>query len=348
MTAKRHQLRPLPKQVAQQSTLLASWVIVIYRLLEYKGLYAKGIFEDSGIDLKSLRNPEARIPHHLVSDHVWRIAAKEIGDEVFVLDSAKVKFPGMYHSLSIAMSNAPNILTGLGYLAAFRRIFHPLSRINLSEVSEGYSLYWGPKAPYVTTCASDALISSVIGQCRELTSESFAPKYVLLKHKLSDRARIAYENFFKAPVSDEQLENSMIFDRRTLREPLLTANPRIERMCVQLTKEYIGTLDQKEIVNTAYCKIVEALPTQLHTEDAIADDLNISLRTLQRRLHGAGTSFDRLLKEVRKELALSYMHDVGLSIQEVSYLVGFKEPGNSSRAFKKWTGETPSSYRSEI
>ena len=69
-------------------------------------------------------------------------------------------------------------------------------------------------------------------------------------------------------------------------------------------------------------------------------------RTLQRKLAGEGSSFSKLLDEVRKELAERYIEDQTRTISEVSFLLGFSESSAFSRAFRRWTGEAPSRYRS--
>ena len=68
--------------------------------------------------------------------------------------------------------------------------------------------------------------------------------------------------------------------------------------------------------------------------------LGLTSRSLQRRLKDEGTAFQTLREDVRRELAQRYLSD-GLSIAEISFLLGFSEPSAFFRAFKRWTGKTP-------
>jgi len=78
---------------------------------------------------------------------------------------------------------------------------------------------------------------------------------------------------------------------------------------------------------------------------AVARQLKISPRSLQRRLRGQGTSYQALLDDVRRELALRYLDEPCVSVTEVAFLVGFTEPSAFHRAFKRRTGTTPAEAR---
>ena len=81
-------------------------------------------------------------------------------------------------------------------------------------------------------------------------------------------------------------------------------------------------------------------------EDATAKALHMSVRSLQRKLKQEGATFKKLLDETRRELSLSYIKDKHTSINEITYLLGYSDPANFSRAFKRWTGTPPSTARS--
>lgn len=77
----------------------------------------------------------------------------------------------------------------------------------------------------------------------------------------------------------------------------------------------------------------------------MAQALLLSQRTLQRRLQEEGTSYQQLLDDTRRELAEQYLGQVDLTLLEVAYLLGFADPSNFFRAFRRWFGETPGEYR---
>ena len=71
----------------------------------------------------------------------------------------------------------------------------------------------------------------------------------------------------------------------------------------------------------------------------------MNVRTLRRRLQNENKTFKTQLNSVRQEQANRYIRDSIKSLAEISYLLGFSEMSSFSRAFKRWTGETPSHYR---
>ena len=77
----------------------------------------------------------------------------------------------------------------------------------------------------------------------------------------------------------------------------------------------------------------------------IANQLNMSYRTLRRRLSAEGLSFKQIHKEVVMGLATAYLRQTDLSTQEIAFLVGYSEVANFHRAFKTWFKQTPGAYR---
>ena len=92
-------------------------------------------------------------------------------------------------------------------------------------------------------------------------------------------------------------------------------------------------------------QLTAQLSSGMANQESIANELHMSLRTLQRKLESEGTTFKRLLEETRKGLAIQYMAESHHSVNEITYLLGFSEASNFSRAFKRWTGQSPSAYR---
>lgn len=91
--------------------------------------------------------------------------------------------------------------------------------------------------------------------------------------------------------------------------------------------------------------LLEALPGGMADVAHVASSLAVSERSLQRQLEQEGTSFAQVLRKVRESLARHYLERTALTIQEISFLLGFGQPASFFRAFRSWTGQTPSAVR---
>jgi AraC-like DNA-binding protein len=103
-----------------------------------------------------------------------------------------------------------------------------------------------------------------------------------------------------------------------------------------------------DLVSSVERAVASAMSRGVPDIDAIATQLGVGSRTLQRRLAEAETGFQELVDTVRRSYAERYLADNRLAITEVAFLVGFSEPSNFHRAFRRWTGTTPAAYRARL
>ena len=94
--------------------------------------------------------------------------------------------------------------------------------------------------------------------------------------------------------------------------------------------------------------VCRLLPQGEPKRDAVAQALCLSQRTLQRRLQEEGTSFQQLLDDTRRELVVQYLAQPNLTLLEIAYLLGFADPSNFFRAFRRWFASTPGEYRARL
>ena len=306
---------------------------------------AEQLFEEAGLNPHRLSHPETRIPHRNVTQ-IWNKVAELTGNQAFGLTTAKMIFPTMLHSLSMAMYSTSTLESMFEHVVRYCRTIQPLSVMRFQQREKDFLYVWGSPAPYVSQVATEGLGAAIIAVARQLYGHHFAPMRVsLISGKPEDLS--VYTDFFRSPVEFSADENIMYLDKTVLQQPLLTANRSVEMKCLEMTTDYLARLDRHDIVNLVYSKLLALLPTHNYSEEVIAESLCLSRRTLQRKLHDAGTSYDSLLQTTRRDLALGYVNNDNLSIGEISYLLGFSNPGNFIRAFKRWTERTPGNYRIE-
>ena len=121
-----------------------------------------------------------------------------------------------------------------------------------------------------------------------------------------------------------------------------TAPP--ERPGPMLTEE-LARLDKADVVSRCRAAVLEQLSSGEGTEEEVAKQLHMSPRTLQRKLAEANMTYLQLLDDTRKDLALRYIEDPRRSVTDITFSLGFSQPSAFTRAFKRWTGLSPTDHR---
>jgi AraC-like DNA-binding protein len=158
--------------------------------------------------------------------------------------------------------------------------------------------------------------------------------------------RAEYERIFGAPVVFDSHWNAMLIDQRWMGHRI-AALPRY--VFGVLSEHADALLKDLESSKSIRGRVESLLMPLLHKGDAsmdlIAGKLGLSRQTLFRKLKAEGTTFEKVLDDLRHRLAVDYLSGRKVSVNETAYLVGFSEPASFSRAFKRWTGTSPRTLR---
>jgi AraC-like DNA-binding protein len=151
-----------------------------------------------------------------------------------------------------------------------------------------------------------------------------------------------YERVFGAPVVFGAKWNALLIDKAFLS----LKQPRTNRYVFGLLSQRAEALLKSLAgANTTRAAVETLLIPILHTgepsAERIAEKLGLSRPTLYRKLKTENTTFEKLLDELRRKMALHYLDGKKVSINETAYLVGFSDPSAFSRAFRRWTGTSP-------
>lgn len=190
--------------------------------------------------------------------------------------------------------------------------------------------------------ANEQVLASFATVLRQVTGITEI-REVRIAHEILDAAE--HRAHFAAPlrVTDE---NAVVLSASMLQGKPRAADPAIEQFLVAQIEAAVS--DTKDPIATAVSRaIVELLPDGVPTLDDIAPRLETSERTLRRRLVDAGTTYDQLLTGIQRERALVLLAG-SYAIGEIALAVGFADPAGFSRAFKRWTGKTPSEARRQL
>jgi AraC-like DNA-binding protein len=154
-----------------------------------------------------------------------------------------------------------------------------------------------------------------------------------------------YTAAFGCPVRFNAPSNAIVGSLAEFRRPLTSGSESFRRRITQQAERFLAALPSLDFFEDRVCAQIEAeLPSGNTNAAAVAEKLNVSARTLHRRLHQESTSYQDLLDRVRFRLAVRHL-GAGRTVAEVAHLVGFAQASTFHRAFKSWTGETPAEYQ---
>lgn len=155
-----------------------------------------------------------------------------------------------------------------------------------------------------------------------------------------------YENAFKASVHFNAEQIGIRLSSRYLNQPILGADARRRDILQERVTStwFAGAMDTPTLVRRALR--ISLIQHQM-SATAVAMQIGMRRRTVQRRLNDANLPFQQLLDETRCDFAQQLLLGTKLNISEISAIVGYRQPGIFSRAFSEWVGITPLKWRME-
>jgi AraC-like DNA-binding protein len=157
-----------------------------------------------------------------------------------------------------------------------------------------------------------------------------------------------YRLFFYGTHKFNQENTRLSFDQKYLDLPIVRSREELPELMEEAPYIFLVKPNNTASINAQIRRILENnLEPEMPDFESVAFQLNTSSQTLRRRLKDEDTSFQAIKDQVRRDLAIYYLSDNSLSINEIALKVGFTEPSTFHRAFKKWTGITPGDYRSD-
>lgn len=167
----------------------------------------------------------------------------------------------------------------------------------------------------------------------------------LIHNATADRR--AYEDYFSCPVSFGASTSELRFAAAILETPMPMRDADTSSLCQQQCQFLLARMSKSSGFIDNVRQLIVARPGFFPDIDYIAEKLNMTSRTLRRKLDAEGSSYQQILTELRYQLAREYLSTSSLPLEEISVLLGYNSPGNFTNAFKRWHGSSPSRFRQE-
>lgn len=322
-----------------------SWAVVIAQALEQAGVDSQALFAQAGVEYKLAVNPYLRVPTAKMN-RLFQLSVAATGNPCFGLDMEEFIHPTTFHALGYSLFASSTLHDYCERLVRFFRIASDNCRHHIEESAEGFRLRIEVLVPNLSFESQDGWSAALLKFARSMYKPGFNPVRVQLKRPAPEPSvRQRYEDYFRCPVEFGCNEWALHFSTGDMLATLPGANHELALINDRVVMDYLARLEKSDLVNQVRTHIIKLLASGNCSKEMVAARLHMSARNLQHKLDLLGTGYQEILDQTRQDLAIQYMAGQHNSISEITYLLGFSDTSNFARAFKRWTGVSPSEFR---
>ncbi|MGW6621865.1 AraC family transcriptional regulator [Nocardia sp. NPDC055002] len=333
----------------QHLPISAVSVQLMVQLAARRGWSADECLAGSGIDPGVLDDPFAEITACQEFEVMRNLDKLRCGEPGFWVEVGTNYHAGMHGSWGMALLTSRTLRDAIELTAEFVELAWVFTTITVTEYLDtdevGIAIDSSDLPPDVASILVERISAAVTSILRDLTNTGVPASSVRFRHSgPSDTSR--YVDTFGTEPSFNADRNEMVGDSSWLDTPLPQANDLVRRGYEAACRDLLG----KRRARTGFAGAVrDALtrePGRIPPLAEVADVLNVSPRTLARRLSDEGASYRALVDELRQALAEEMLRNSPLTTAQIANRLGYTDSANFIRAFKRWRDMTPRSFRS--
>jgi AraC-like DNA-binding protein len=335
-------IRSLP--IVPEGHLRIGGPLAIPEVLLRFGVDPGEVLASVGLDAGIFSDPENPVPctslGRLISACVARTRCRHFG--LLVGELGGLSSLGL---VGLLIHQAPDVGTALRQAALYLHL-HDRAAVVVLSAQDGvgriaYAIY----APGVESSEQigEGAIAITCNVVRSLCGADWAPTEVLLAGRRPADVR-PYRRFFRAPVRFDAEQNALVFPAAVLDQRLPHAKPELQRLLLEEVRRMDRALAPD--FSTKVRRVLRAgLVVGQCSADRTAALFAMQRRTLSRRLRSEGTTFEALLAEIRYETARQLLTDTAMPMRQITDAVGYADVSVFTRAFRRWSGTTPTEWR---
>lgn len=314
------------------------------QVLHELGFAPEAVLAETGFAPAYFGDPDLPLPYEAAARMLAHCAAAT-GCEHFGLLAGERAGPECLGLAGLLLVSATDVATALGDLVRHLDL-HDRGAVVSLEVNHGLAfLGYTIVLPVVAGAAVANDLAMAVGRnlMRSLCGPGWRPTKVLLPRRRPSLAT-PWTRCFGAPVQFDAERCALAFDARWLARPLAAANPLVHS---HLAKEAAAarTLQEVGLVDQVRRVVRGMVSTPPCTTSRVAALLGLHERTLNRRLQAAGTTFMRQRDDVLYAMSLQLLDATSMPLTEVALVLGYADAAAFSRAFVRWSGQTPGRWR---
>lgn len=320
-------------------------IALFAQLLEHEGIAAAELLAGSGIAESLLLDQEARVSFRqklITFDNILRLSNNvAVGFQAGRL----VHFSNL-GILGYAVISSANFGEGLELGFKYLKLAGPVLRKTLTV--DKYVLCFEAKdllsLGHLLPLTVEFWFSSMHAFMSEMLGHPLPSQRIELPYP-APSYRKAYDDLFQCPIDFGAESIRWYIDAALLDQPMPNASSLTAQACALSCETLLNNLEQRDDLIHEIRSMLLSDPRHFSSIEIIAQRLHMSSRTLRRKLKTLGTTYQNILDDTREKLAIQYLQNTRMTIEEIADRTGFTEASNFSQAFKKWTGSSPSSLR---
>ena len=254
---------------------------------------------------------------------------------------------GDYGAFGLAWKSATDLRRSYARAERYARLLTDVATYEVEPVDRGafMHLHRGGPRRLGLRLSNEATIASIASISREVSTREFLPIEVHFKHAAPGTTE-DHEAFFGCPLVFESDRDALLVPPETLQTPNKLGDESISRFFEShLATEISKIKDSQSLDRQVLRQISRSLSEGVPKVSDVAGHLCVSARTLQRRLADEGHSYQSLVDEARRRLSARLLQETDYSLSDIAFMTGFSDQSAFTRAFKRWEGQTPRSYR---
>lgn len=325
--------------------VVAEYIDLACQLLERRGVARDQALSGTGIAAADLVDPAHRIPLPQFARFARR--ARELtGDGAIGLELGMAMNIKTHGFLGYAALSSRTLADAIDLAVRYHRTRGTLLDLHFFVEGDTAVLQFDERVPLgdILPFAIDSLIASFYVIRTQLIAGPVPAGEVRLSYPEQAHHR-RLRDVFGDTLHFGCAFNQVRFPASELGRTLDCVDPQLVRMAAARCEEELKKLhDERGLLGDVRRLVRDALAGDASLE-RIAGQLHLAPRTLRRRLDALGTSFHELVEQLRRGLAVEYLVTTTLSVDEIGARLGYSDPSNFGRAFRRWTGMSPTAYR---
>ncbi len=331
--------------VNDDATTLSSWALALVNTIKSVNCPVEPLLQEADIDQSLLTQAGQRIPIQKMAI-LWKAAVRETGNPAIGLSVSQHLQTNHLYAFSYVIQACNNVREALETMVCFSAVISTVLELELKEKKDSVELIYAVRENYPAPCEEAMDASAAITIIRAINHLGLLPEDIVcvrLPRAVPEQPEL-WRSRLPCPVHFESDYLRIVFQPHVMDNPLPTASPEIASTNSELLRRYLDSLN-RSFVTRARQHLADLFLSGRATQEALAAELNVSPRNLQRKLLSENTSFRNLLDALRQKHALHEIKHSLKPITEVAHDLGFSDSTSFCRAFKRWTGETPTQYR---